>query len=110
MECSRTWEGGTLVIRIQGRLDASTTDAFDQQWQSWLEPRVVKVMLDLSDLEFITSAGLRSVLALNKKLKARRGQLSLCGLNGVVSEVFAVSGISFLLPVFKSLDEALVAP
>lgn len=109
MECSCTRQGRTLVIRVQGRLDVSTMEEFTQQWQSWVEPKVTKVTLDLSELEFISSAGLRSVLALHKLLKSRHGELALCGLNGVVSEVFAVSGLSFLLPIYKSLDEALVA-
>ncbi len=109
MECSCTRQGRTLVIRVQGRLDATTTEAFNHEWQSWVDSKVTRVTLDLSDLEYITSAGLRGVVALHKTLKGRHGELALCGLNGLVSEVFAVSGLSFLLPIYKTLEEAVVA-
>lgn len=98
-----------MVLHVQGRLDANTVEAFNQEWQSAVGPKATKVTLDLSDLEYISSAGLRGVMALHKMLKGRRGELSLCGLNGVVAEVFAVSGLSFVLPIYESLDEALVA-
>jgi anti-anti-sigma factor len=110
MKCSGERRDGKLVLRVEGRLDVNTAAEFDRQVQDCLGPDDKEVMLDLSELEFITSAGLRSVLGLHKKLKARDGQLGLCGLKNVVAEVFAISGLSFVLPIYDTLDEALLTP
>jgi anti-anti-sigma factor len=109
MQCTFDRRDGKLVLHVQGRLDAVTAAEFDQQRDASLEPDDTEAILDLSELEFISSAGLRCVLALQKKLKARGGQLILCGLKSVVADVFAISGLSFVLPIYNTADEAVAA-
>lgn len=65
--------------------------------------------MDLSGVEYISSAGLRSLLVLGKRIKAKGGTLLLVGLQGMVKEVFDISGFAALFPVHASHEEALEA-
>ena len=67
----------------------------------------VLTQADLTALEYVSSAGLRCVLAIAKKLKASEGTLALCGLSGLVKEVFSVSGFDSFFPVYETVDEAI---
>lgn len=96
----------SAVVAVSGRLDAMTAPEFERGCADYSAGRLV---LDLSDLEYISSAGLRSILTLAKRLKASGGTLALCGLNGLVQEVFTVSGFDNFLPVFADLDLACAA-
>ncbi len=107
MEFSNSKNGDKLVVQVSGRLDAITAAEFDAQSKQWLSDGECNVIADLSGLEYISSAGLRSILTAAKQLKGAQGQLAFCGLNGMVDEVFSVSGFSAMFPIHKTLDEAL---
>ncbi|MDD3311573.1 STAS domain-containing protein [Pseudodesulfovibrio sp.] len=107
MEFSTTKKDGALVVAVEGRMDAITTTEFDAQSQTWLADGEKKVIADLSGLEYISSAGLRSILAAAKQLKGSGGQLVFCGLSGMVEEVFNVSGFAAMFTIHKTLDDAL---
>ena len=63
-------------------------------------------MLDLSKVDYLSSAGLRSVLCLGKLTQANGGKLVLCGLKGAVREIFQISGFLGLFPVAETLVRA----
>ena len=97
------------TVHVHGRLDAQTFGDFDLAMLDLL-PRVADggtMVLDLAALEYISSAGLRSILAATKKLKAQNGSLALCALSGLVEEVVTVSGFDNILQVFPDLDQAM---
>ena len=66
-------------------------------------------MIDLTGVEYISSAGLRCFLVLHKRLKAVSGTLDLSGLQGMVKEVFNISGFATLFPVHPTLEKAVEA-
>jgi anti-anti-sigma factor len=68
-----------------------------------------KVVLDFSGLDYISSAGLRVLLGVAKKLKGSGGTLRMFGLNQSVKEVFEISGFATILSVYPSEAEALAA-
>jgi anti-sigma B factor antagonist len=107
MQCDHVRRDGKLILNARGRLEVTSVAEFDRYWEACVQGEDTDVVLDLTGLEFITSAGLRGVLGLHKMLKARGGHLILCGLTGVVAEVFAISGLSFVMPIYGDLDEAL---
>ena len=96
-----------LIIKSDGRLDIATAPEFEKKCVALMEQGHLKIVLDFSALEYISSAGLRSILAVAKKLKSRGGTISLCCLTGLVLEVFALSGFDTILPVYVSVAEAL---
>lgn len=97
---------GITVLSLAGRLDAVTSPDFERDSASYSRERVV---LDLSRLEYVSSAGLRIILALAKQLKTGGGSLSVAGLDGIVKDVFEMSGFDSFLPLYPTLDAALAA-
>ena len=108
MEISTRTSNDTHIVAIAGSLDSTTSPAA----QKALEPVLAgakKVALDFSQLDYISSAGLRVLLGAAKQLKASGGTLGMFGLNQSVREVFDISGFSSILPVYPSEAEA-IAP
>ena len=110
MEFTGAKSGSFLVLTVTGRMDALTAQEFEAECGRWLEAGEKRLVADLAGLDYISSAGLRSILAAAKKLKAQGGDLAFCCLAGIVAEVFAVSGFAKLLPVFPTREEALARP
>lgn len=99
--------GTTAVLTVTGRMDALSASGFETACQNLLDQGHNAQVADLGGLEYISSAGLRSILSAAKKLKAAGGGLAFCGLTGMVDEVFRVSGFLKMFRVHPSLDEAL---
>jgi anti-anti-sigma factor len=98
--------GKVTVIKVQGRLDVITSPEFEQQCNSLIAQGERFLVADLGGLAYVASAGLRSVLATAKKLKAVQGKLALCSLQPMVEQVFSLSGFATFIPILKTLDEA----
>lgn len=110
MDFTGTKSGAFLVLAARGRMDALSAPEFEAEAARWLEAGEKRLVVDLAGLDYISSAGLRSILAAAKKLKAQGGDLAFCRLSGIVAEVFAVSGFAKLLPVLPTLEDALARP
>jgi len=101
-------EKGTLVS-VSGRMDAVTAPEFEKELNGLIDEGNVNFVIDLAELDYISSSGLRSVLATAKKLKTKSGQIYLAALQAVVKEVFEISGFSTIIPIYESVEEALAA-
>lgn len=106
MEISARDEQGFTVVSVSGRLDAATAQELEKSCADLMGKGGRKFILYLSALEYISSAGLRSVLAVAKKLQADGGSLALCGLSGFVEEVFSIAGFDRFLPVYETVEHA----
>ena len=97
MEISIT-HGDALVIALNGRLDTVTStqllDAFNKE-----EIKEELVIVDMKELEYISSAGLRALLAMKKDLVAKGKSLEVHNLNSICQEVFKVTGFVNILTV-----------
>jgi anti-anti-sigma factor len=67
------------------------------------------LILEVSQLRYVSSAGLRVVLSAGKAVQGKGGTLRLAGLGGMVREVFEISGFSGLFPQHESVDAAVAA-
>ena len=99
--------GDYYVVEVGGRLDTVTSRQFDEQCENWLSQGRVQVVVDMSGVEYISSAGLRSVLSAAKKLRGRGGDLFFCGLQGMVADVFTMSGFTTMFKIFTTREQAL---
>ena len=97
MECSKTRNGSTLTIAISGRLDTVTAPDCETQIKNSLEG-VTDLVLDLKELEYISSAGLRVLLSLQKSMN-RVGTMVVRNVNEIVGEVFDVTGFTDVLTI-----------
>lgn len=95
-----------IVVRPQGRLDSATSPAFEAAVLEPLEGGSKRLVLDLSGVNYISSAGLRVILLAGKKLRASDGKLVICGLRDEVRGVFEMSGFLDLFAVTRTLEEA----
>lgn len=102
-------DGGLAVISLEGRLDAATVGQFDTAWASALEGGAGRCVVEMSGLEFISSAGLHSLLVLARRLDADKGTLCCCGLTENVRDVFSIAGFTKVFQIVDTLDEATAA-
>lgn len=96
------------LVSVKGRVDHTNSDRFLAELGAVSES-VSKnggMVADLSGLEFITSAGLRALLLAQRTVNMSGGKLVVCGISGVVKEVFRISKFDALLSVSDATDEA----
>lgn len=97
MTITKKIEGSSLTIAVEGRLDTVTSPELEAELSASLDG-VTDLTLDFSGLEYISSAGLRVLLATQKKMNAQ-GSMKVCGVNETVGEVFEVTGFADILTI-----------
>jgi anti-anti-sigma factor len=107
MEISVRKDTGDLIVSVAGRIDTVSASDFQQRMEELLDQEVKRIVLDLEKVEYVSSAGLRSVLVAAKKAQAEGRTLLCCRLQGMVKKVFDISGFSAMIPICDSLEEAL---
>jgi anti-anti-sigma factor len=95
--------GGVAVYRIIGRIDALTSRDLESAVGADGTSRII---FDMSDVDFISSAGLRVILVTAKNAAAAKGGLSIFGVQPAVNEVFEISGVKTIIPVASDEAEA----
>jgi anti-anti-sigma factor len=100
-------EKDRFIVAVTGRMDALTAPEFENRLLDWIHSGETRFIVDFGGLEYISSAGLRSILTIAKNLKKKEGELVLCALRNTVKEVFEISGFSTIIPVCNSVDDAL---
>ncbi|MFY3383340.1 STAS domain-containing protein [Paracidovorax sp. MALMAid1276] len=108
MNLEQEHRGDILILRPSGRLDSSSSPELERVITDQLDAGVQRLVLDLSRLDYISSAGLRVVLLTGKKMRASKGKLALSGLQTMVREVFDMSGFLSLFAVTDSLEEGVI--
>jgi len=98
--------GDVVSLNFKGRLDASSAAQAEQAVQEFLGSGGRKLLIDLTGLEYISSAGLRVILIASKGIKRNSGKLALCGLAGNVRDVLDISGLAALFSVAEGEREA----
>ena len=106
MEIAVTTDSDITVFALQGRLDALSSPQLEERISQWLEQPGDKLVFDLGELDYISSAGLRVFLTTVKKMKARDGKLCMARLRDNVKDVFTISGFIALIPAFDTLGAA----
>lgn len=107
MNVSIEERGEIRILRIEGRLDGTTMQELESRFLALAESGCARFVFDLTDLIYISSAGLRVMLLAVKKTKAAGGKLALHGLNDNVNEIFRISGFSTIFSLFGTAEEAL---
>lgn len=101
--------GESIVLSLQGRLDPNTSGSLESAFGQLVDQGKKRFVFAMSELEYVSSAGLRSLLMAAKKMKALGGKLALCQLTEQVQEVFDMSGFSTIFAIYGSEEEALQA-
>jgi len=102
MQVTRQRSGEKLVVTLSGRLDASTAPEFDASLDL---QGVRELILDFLECDFISSAGIRSIMKANQVMMKCSGTLSLRNVAPLVFEVFELTGLSAILPIQRRMRE-----
>lgn len=108
MEIDETRHNGTLVLRPIGRIDNLTSAEFQDRLVVAARSGAADVVIDFTAVEYISSAGLRALMAASK-LKPKDRRIVVAALNSVVGEIFAISRFSEVIPVFDTVAAAIAA-
>ena len=95
LNITKSTENNALTIALEGRLDTTTAPELEAELKAAL-PGVVSLTIDMSKLEYISSAGLRVLLSA-QKIMNKQGEMKITGVNDVIMEIFEVTGFSDIL-------------
>ena len=95
-----------VVLKVAGRMDAENADEFQQACERWIAQGSRHLIADLDGLQYVSSMGLRSFLAVAQKMQSFSGSLILCGLHGLPRQVFEMTRLLSLFPVYDNVQQA----
>ncbi|MCY4157648.1 MAG: STAS domain-containing protein [Gammaproteobacteria bacterium] len=98
---------GLLVATPSGRIDGFNAQDFHQTLTGAISGDDAAVLVDMGGLNYISSAGLRSILMIAKALWQRKAKFMLCSLSGSIAEVFKMSGFDKIIEIHDSKEDAL---
>ena len=97
---------GIVVFRCEGRLDATTAPQLENEINASIDLGKVKIMVDFSRIDYLSSAGMRLLLSVTKRLKNSRGKLSIFSMHEEVSEIIHMAGFEKILAIYSSEEDA----
>ncbi|MCY3975298.1 MAG: STAS domain-containing protein [Simkaniaceae bacterium] len=98
-----------VVVRISGRLDATSASVLENKLNELIEGGRMHLAIDCIEIDYMSSAGMRLLLSVTKKLKVKGGKLHLCMVNEEVMEIIRMAGFERILSIFPTEQEALLA-
>jgi anti-sigma B factor antagonist len=107
MNISSREVGNAILVMVEGHLDTNTSPDAQNYLDRLVESGTQKILISFEKTNYISSAGLRVVLATAKLLNKSGGDLRLCNLSSTVRDVFEISGFTTILNVFDSEKEAI---
>jgi len=102
-------ENGTLITKVEGRIDGANAREFEDAVKSAIGESSHAVIMDLEDLAYISSAGLRVILLTAKDLWKRDAKFALCSLPDPIREFVEIAGFDKIIQVYVSRAEALAS-
>ncbi len=97
MEIKKEQNGNELTVSIIGRLDTTTAPQLEAELRGGVTG-VEKLILDMKDLEYLSSAGLRVILAAQKVMN-KQGEMVVRNVNDTIHEIFEVTGFIDILTI-----------
>ncbi|MEA4868608.1 putative anti-sigma factor antagonist BtrV [bioreactor metagenome] len=94
MNISSQSSQGKVTIGIEGRIDTTNYNDFENSVNKILEENPAEVILDCNSLSYISSSGLRIFLTIHKRMMGTGGKLTLKSMQPAIKEIFDISGFS----------------
>lgn len=96
MKITKKFVDGVLTMEIDGRIDTMTSPELESELKRSVTNDVQSLIFDFAKVEYLTSAGIRVIMAA-EKVMARQGQMKLINVNDEVNEIFDMTGLIDLL-------------
>ena len=98
---------GIAIVRLDGRIDAASSPVLEKKLTNLINEKKDKILLDFAKVNYLSSAGMRLLLSLTKKLKGEVGGLHLCSISEEVMEIIKMAGFERIIQIFPTENEAL---
>ncbi|QYZ80231.1 anti-sigma factor antagonist [Methanofollis formosanus] len=102
-------QDGWAIVSVAGRIDAGSAGTLQETLAPLVDDGQKKVLVDMAGLDYISSSGLRVLLATHKALQKQGGSVALAALTPFVQEVFEISGFLRIFSVYEDVDGAMGA-
>jgi anti-sigma B factor antagonist len=99
--------GDIQVVHVSGRIESTTAEIFGHEIGRIIVDGNRQLLLDLSGVSYINSAGLRAILAVAKRLRNPGDRCVLCGLSDEVRRVFELAGFTKILKIYPMVGDAI---
>lgn len=107
MEITTATRDGATILSIAGRIDTATAPALEKAINKEIDNGNRKILLNFSSVSYISSGGLRVLLATAKKLKSPGDKYALCSLAAEVNKILKLAGFNTIFSIYPSEGEAL---
>ena len=98
---------GVSIFNLQGRIDASNSNQIHEKIMDEIESGASNIVINFSDVSYISSAGLRILVYTSKTMKKKSGTLSICAMSKNIEKIFQISGLMGLFDVHSNLESSL---
>jgi anti-anti-sigma factor len=107
MRITITEKAGITVLQLIGTLDTNSSPELETHLSRLIEAGIQRLLIDLGEVDFMSSAGFGALLSAAQALTPCGGNLSVCAPNEAVRDAFNVTGFSRILTVFETEQDAL---
>jgi anti-sigma B factor antagonist len=107
MNITTTTVDGVTLVRLDGDLDTTSSPLAQDAINQIIDDGAKQLLVNLENVSFVSSTGLRVLLSTAKRLGSEAGSLKISNLNETVNEVFEISGFITILNVFPTEEDAL---
>lgn len=101
--------GNAEVVAAKGRIDSASSRLLDAHCNDLLRAGCKCLVLDFTELQFLSSEGLRTILGLSKRIHAGGGKLVFTGIRGPIHDMFDIAGFLGAFPVVDPLEVSAIA-
>ncbi len=106
MEINKIEREGIAVIELSGRCEIQDYDILNEHLNRIVDSGEKELILDLTALHFINSAGLRAIIVTVQKMSGAGGRVAFCNVNETIEKLFSITGYAPLLKRFDSIEAA----
>ena len=96
------------IVGISGRLDTTTYSILEKMLNELIDGQQDKILLECSEMDYVSSSGLRVFLMALKKITQIKGRFIICGLQENIREIFEISGFTKVFEIYNTAGEAIV--
>lgn len=108
MEITEGRVGDATMLRVVGRVDGSVSKLLEQKVAD-VTAADRFIVIDVTEMSYVSSAGLRSFVTLAKHAQAKSQPVSLCGMRDEIAEIFDISGLLSLFAIHDTVEAAIAA-
>jgi len=102
-------QNGVHILDVIGRIDSSVAPKLEEELNNLISQGVIKIIVNFKEVSYISSGGLRVLLAVIKQLKTKNGDLKLYGMKPNIYKIFKLVGFTSIFKIYESEEEAVLA-